>query len=400
MKTYLSDKASYSEEENELTLLQKKLRVEGRKILDLTVTNPTALGFEYDGRLLGNAISSSGINQYNPDPRGMLQAREAIAGYYRGRNIFVDPGDLYLTSGTSEALSILLKLLCDPGDEILIPSPGYPLFEMIAALENIGSTRYHLTMSDGGNQSSRWEIDFQDLENRITHKTKAIILIQPNNPTGSVLSGREAVEIVKFSERNGIPLIVDEVFSEYLDPGEKYSFISSGEIPVFTLNGISKMLLLPQMKLAWIHAGSSGEMKKILKHSLDIICDTYLTVNTPVQLGLHNLFEIGKSRQEEMKKRLKRNMFFAHNIFDSSSEVRLIPREGGWSLVLEIGSESDDENFCVDLLLNHNVLVHPGYMFDFTGKCFIILSVIVPEEEFAAGIRLIQNCLHSRKMKK
>lgn len=387
----------------------------GLEILDLTGSNPTQAGIDYPEDLL-KKLSSPESMRYNPSPQGYLPARKAIANWYSRSGRAVSPDDLLLTASTSEAYAYLFKLLCDPGDEILIPTPTYPLFDSLAELEHIELIRYPLLpMEDSSaHPIARWKPDFDFLRSIISTRSKAIILVHPNNPTGHLTTTEDLSVYLEIAAEYGLSLIVDEVFSEYLLADGKHSPLTSSGPLVFTLNGLSKMLGLPQVKLGWIHlSGNRATVDEALSH-LEWIADAYLSVNTPVQVACEELLEHGATIRAAILGRLKTNLDFC--LANCSGWATLRRPEAGWYAVLEVdatlpishgsGRTDDagesvhahhhqyrrldaslDETFAEDLVAKTGVYVLPGSLFGFTEGCPIVLSLLTPIVDFQKGFR-------------
>lgn len=365
------------------------LEAAGAEILDLTRSNPTLAGIPYpDG--LSALLDRPGMLRYHPDPKGLPEARLAVAGYYASRGRRVDPDHLILTASTSEAYAFLFKLLCNPGDEILIPSPTYPLFDALAELENVNLVRYPLRREIGG--QGRWRADFGFLRSLISTRCKALILVHPNNPTGHLTDGDEMRAYLDFAAEHGLAMIVDEVFRDYVLGERAYRSLESDGPLVFTLNGFSKILGLPQMKLGWIHA-EGREASAALGH-LEWIADAFLSVNTPVQAAASDLLACGGAIQTAILARVRRNLSTAIEVAGSK---RILPPDAGWYLILELESGLDDGDFALDLLNKRHVHAYAGHLFGFEGGCRLVLSLLGPEAEFREGLQRIIAFSEERK---
>jgi alanine-synthesizing transaminase len=337
-------------------------------VLDLTESNPTRAGLEYPRAEILDALSDARALQYDPEPRGLLSAREAVAGYYGN----VPASRILLTASTSEAYSYLFKLLCDPGDEILSPRPSYPLFEFLAGLESVRVVQYPLRY-DGV-----WHIDFEALERAVTPRTKAMVVVNPNNPTGSFLKREEWSRLQKF----GIPILSDEVFSDYAfspDESRVQSLTNASEVLTFSMSGLSKIAALPQMKLGWIVASGPGQEAALER--LELIADTYLSVATPVQIALPRLLAASVVVRKQILDRTRTNLALLRQ---STVPLHL---EGGWYATLQVPRTKTEEEWAIELLDRHNVLVQPGFYFDFESEAFLVLSLLTPPDVFAAGLR-------------
>ncbi len=360
---------------NRLFQLISEKRRKGEAIFDLTESNPTRCGFTpaYSGR--PHALPP----QYNPRPKGLLEARQAISRYYSELGRSVDPEDIILTASTSEAYSFLLRLLCDPGDCVLAPRPSYPLFSFLADLNDVRLGCYRLRYV------SDWQIDLENFEKAIwEEKPKAVIFVNPNNPTGNYVSDDEWKAVSTLCEKTGTAIISDEVFWDYrfaktgTVPRLKYGM---GTVPVFALNGISKILGLPQMKLSWVVVDGPEDLKKQAIEKLEIIADTYLSVNTPVQLALAGWMEKRREVQAEIMNRCRENLDFL------SRKINISKPQGGWYAILKVSSKMTDEEFAIDLLGQQNVLVQPGYFYDFDEEGYLVLSLLPEPQIFEEGVR-------------
>jgi alanine-synthesizing transaminase len=375
-----------SHDPSPLWLALESRRAAGAPVIDLTLSNPTLAGFAYPESI--PALLASGVFPYRPTPQGDAAAREAIGGYYRARGRRCDAADLFLTASTSEAYAFLFKLLCDPGDEILIPSPTYPLFDALAGLEHVELVRYPLVAESGG-QGTPWRADIGFLRSMVSTRTKALILVHPNNPTGHLAQADEVRAYLDLAAEYDFALIVDEVFSDYaLGPVPYAAIVSDGPL-VFTLNGFSKLLALPQLKLGWIHLGGAADKVAAAKPHLEWICDAFLSVNTPVQSAVPALLGLRDEIQGPILARLRANLAAARDLAAKSRAMRALIPEAGWSLVLDIAAAAADEAFCLTLLRDHGVYVHPGHLFGWESGCRLVVSLLGPEAEFRKGIAAI-----------
>jgi aspartate/methionine/tyrosine aminotransferase len=375
--------------ENELSLRTAELRKTGRPILDLTVSNPTDAGLCANDAELRECFASVSPSRYEPDPRGMRTARELVASWIGADR--VDPDSIWLTSGTSEAYGHLFKLLADPGDEVAIPVPSYPLFQHLLDLEGLSARSYHLRYGD------RWAIDFESLEGAVNSRTRAIVIVHPNNPTGSFVGVDEMKELVRLCERRGVALIVDEVFLKYAFDGEIGSSFATIEssAPIFVLNGLSKQFGLPQMKLSWIHVNAPHGMKEEISRRLDWIADSYLSVSTPVQLALPGLEKIGNDLHLKITNRIQENVAILKQSIEGKPDVRDVSGEGGWSAILRLPDHVNEENLVRDLLVGEGVQVYPGYFFDLPFSASIVLSLLAPGADFQRALERILSRVRS-----
>lgn len=373
-------------EPNELTLLYNAKKKYGERIYDLTSTNPTKLGFNYDAKhILKHFIDERSL-VYEPDPRGLISAREEIAVYYSETGKYVQPDDIFIVPSTSEAYSYLFKLLLDADEEVLIPQPCYPLFEFLAKLDMCRVVYYPLVYDYRGG----WTTDFIMLEKKITPKTKAILIINPNNPTGSYLKKEEYNKFITLSDKYNLSLVVDEVFSDYeISAGETALKSTTGieSSITFILNGFSKMLGLPQMKFGWILIqGEEGKKREAIKR-LEVIADTYLSAATPVQYAAKMLFKTREKIQEEIKQRISENYNLLKTKFLLNPDVKVLNCEGGWSGILNYENLLiPEDEYVFKLLDTKNVLIHPGYYYDFFTEGYAVLSLLTKPEDMEEGL--------------
>jgi aspartate/methionine/tyrosine aminotransferase len=358
----------------------------GRPLLDLTNSNPTTCGFRYPEERLLAALNNRQILHYEPESQGLRTAREAIANYYRGRpgffgvNPSIDPGHIVITSGTSEAYSYVFRLLCEVGDEVLVPAPSYPLFEYLADLADIRPVPYTLVYDHG------WQIDLAGVAGALTARSKAVMVVHPNNPTGSFIKRKEARELASICAARDVAIIADEVFLDYADGTELPStFAAESPALAFTLSGLSKISLLPQMKLGWIAASGPKRLTETAMQRLEVIGDTYLSPSIPGQLALPEMLDMRGNLQAQMRQRLCANLDFLDALLPRGGPVERLKREGGWYAVLRVPVTGSDEDLATELLENKGVLVHPGHFFDFSNDGFLVVSLIVNEAEFQEG---------------
>ena len=363
---------------NRIAQAIEQKRREGAPLLDLTESNPTHVGLACPAEIV-QAFACERILTYDPAPAGMREAREAVAGYYSSRRIPVDPERILLTASTSEAYAYLFKLLTDPGDEVLVPRPSYPLFEFLATMESVRVRSYPLAYSGG------WHIDWDGLLAAVTERTRAIVVVNPNNPTGSFLKAAELEGLVKLS----IPLISDEVFSDYAfsaDPerAETVARLESGL--AFALSGLSKTAGLPQMKLGWIVVAGSSQERRRARERLEWIADTFLSVGTPVQCAAARLLAAGESVRHQIRHRTAANLEFARQTA-AGTEASLLAVEGGWYATLQAPRTRSEEEWTLDLLHRARVLVQPGFFFDFETEAFLVVSLLPEPSAFQEGFR-------------
>ena len=367
---------------NRLADALKVARAEGRTILDLTESNPTRAGFDYPSDLLRLLTDPRGLT-YAPAPFGLLEAGAAVARDYFRRGVDVVPERIALTASTSEAYGCLFKLLTDAGDEVLIPRPSYPLFEHLASLDRVTPRTYDL------DPDAEWRIDFRSLEAAITARTRAILVVSPNNPTGSFVKSQEVERLAALAAAHDLALIADEVFADYeLTAGSRDAagrVMDRHDILSFSLGGLSKSVGLPQLKLAWIAVAGPPRLVDPALERLELICDTYLSVSTPVQLAASRLLERGVGVREQIARRVSVNYQRLLEKTASMPVCRVLVMGGGWSAVLEVPSLESEEALVVNLLKDEGVLAHPGYFFDFPRESYLVISLLVSEEQFAEG---------------
>jgi alanine-synthesizing transaminase len=368
---------------NALSLALKEAHASGLEIFDLAISNPTEAGVSPDAQAVLGALVNSEALRYDPQPRGLLQARQAVCQYYReGHRVFeLDPERIVLTTSTSEAYSYVFRLLCDPGDEILVPKPSYPLFEFLADLSDVKLVPYPLIYDHG------WQIDFDSLHKAATSRSRAVIVVHPNNPTGSYASLSETAALNDFCRDYSAALIVDEVFLDYAHDGEpRPSFAANDEALTFTLSGISKISALPQMKLAWVVANGPANFVADAGARLEVIADTYLSMNAPVQLAAPVFLELRKSIQPILLDRLRANLAELDRQLVMHPACIRLQVEGGWYAVLRVPAVESDEDLAIRLLRHAQVSVHPGHFYDFTTDGHLVLSLITEPHIFREGI--------------
>jgi alanine-synthesizing transaminase len=372
-----------------LTCAIEEARASGQTILDLTISNPTEAGIRPDTGAVLAALSNSEAMHYDPQPRGLLSARRAVCRYYRESHGVsnLDPEQLILTTSTSEAYSYIFRLLCNPGDEILVPKPSYPLFEFLADLADVKLVPYPLLYDHG------WQIDFDSLYKAANPRCRAVILVHPNNPTGSYVSANETSALNSFCRSHALALIVDEVFLDYShDATPRPSFVANADALTFTLSGISKISALPQMKLAWVATSGPEEIVAESGARLEVIADTFLSMNAPVQLAADVLLAQRRLIQPILLERLRANLAELDQQLLKHPSCARLQAEGGWYAVLRVPAIESDEDLAVRLLRKANVSVHPGHFYDFPNEGYLVLSLITEPVTFREGVaRLLQH---------
>jgi alanine-synthesizing transaminase len=355
-------------------------RASGRGLIDLTATNPTAVGIHYDADLLA-VLSSPAALTYSPEPFGLRSARRAVAADYARRGISVAEDRIVLTASTSEAYSVLFKLLCAPdGDDVLVPQPSYPLFDHLTRLDGVGCRPYSLEYH------GRWLVDERSVDAAWTPRTRALLAVTPNNPTGSILSSAERSELAHRCADRNAALILDEVFADYVfDAHAIAPAVRSVQALTFRLGGLSKSAGLPQVKLGWIAVDGPGELARAALERLELICDTYLSVSTPVQVAAPSLIERGASIRRQIDERIRANLECLRRMARAEPSLELLHAEGGWSAVIRVPSKCSEEELVIALLERHETLVHPGFFFDFAHESFLVLSLLPAPDVFAEG---------------
>jgi len=369
---------------NRLSEVLAAKREQGAPILDLTQSNPTRAGFEYPEELR-RAFDDPGVLDYDPHPAGLLAAREAVGGYYQQRGLTVEPGRIVLTASTSEGYSFLFKLLANPGDEVLVPRPSYPLFEYLGKLESIEVRQYPLEYDRA------WAIDMDALAAAITVRTRAVVIVNPNNPTGSYIKRGELETLTRLAADRGIALISDEVFSDYAfapDPNRVPCLAGVGDCAVFSLSGLSKIVGLPQMKLGWVVVAGPAAARAEAIERLEWIADTYLSVSAPVACAAGRLVEHGAAVRRQIQERTAANLAFAQRAL-AGTAMEILALEGGWSATMRVPRVRAEEEWCLELLERENVLVQPGYFYDFESEAFLVVSLLTPPAEFQEGLKRI-----------
>ncbi|MES2390071.1 MAG: pyridoxal phosphate-dependent aminotransferase [Acidobacteriota bacterium] len=372
--------------ENDLSVAVREARASGRELFDLTVSNPTACGFAYDAeRLLAPLARASAIS-YEPDPLGMMVAREAVAAYYRDHGADVPMERICLTTSTSEAYSFLFRLLCDPGDEVLIARPSYPLFDYIAQLDDVKLREYPLLYDPGaaGDDAHAWAIDLHALETAIGPKTRAVIVVHPNNPTGNFASAAERAALEELCSKHGLALIVDEVFLDYgFGSVAAETFATGGKALCFVLSGLSKICGLPQMKASWIAACGPDDLSGKAMARLEVIADTFLSMNAPVQHALPVWLARRRGLQQQIRERVAGNLEVLDRRVAGTSAQRLA-MQGGWAAVVRVPRDVDQVPF-VEAALGRGVVVQPGEFYGLpAGR--IVLSLLTSAEVWARGL--------------
>jgi len=396
-----ADRTNWDLRPNRLSVALAERRAAGLPVIDLTASNPTECGFVYDQGAILAALGNPASMVYVPEPRGLLTAREAVCAYYAARGGLaspdkvslekMSPDDVVLTTSTSEAYSFAFRLLCNAGDEVLVPQPSYPLFDFLAQLHDVRLVRYPLIYDHG------WQIDFHALRERLTERTRAVIVVHPNNPTGHFCKAREMAELHEICAGRGMAIIADEVFLDYALDGEaRRSFVAGGAAGqdtalTFTMSGLSKICGLPQMKAAWMVTSGPKLAKREALARLEVIADTFLSMNAPVQHAMAELLRLRGALQEQLSERvcanlaeLDRRIGACHDGAGQGSWARL-ETEGGWYAVVRLPAGRDSGGLALALLSGRGVYVHPGHFYELPGTRDVVVSLITPAVDFSDG---------------
>jgi alanine-synthesizing transaminase len=376
---------------NQFSEALDRARQNGAKLIDLTISNPTEAGFDFDRSAIKAATSEAMDAPYRPEPKGMQLAREAVAGYYAEQQVpvKVDPANIVITASTSEAYSYLFRLVCEPGDEVLAAQPSYPLFDFLADIQDVKLTQYPLFYDHG------WHVDLHTLRRALTPRTRAVMVVNPNNPTGSFVSNQERDELAEICVQRDIPLIVDEVFLDYPFTEAPQSFAGETRAMTFTLSGLSKIAGMPQMKVAWLVANGPDERVGGAMERLEVIADTYLSVSTPMQHAIPAMLAVRSAFQSQLRVRLHTNLEQLDAELAKQHLCSRLAVQGGWYATLRVPVTGSDEDLAVALLERAQVVAHPGHFFDFTSDGYLVLSLMTPESVFAEGVRRILRHIQS-----
>ena len=381
-----AERTSWNLVPNALTAALERFRASGRPVIDLTISNPTACGFKYETEAVLRALANPLSLEYAPDPRGLLTARRAVGEYYAALGAKVDAADILLTTSTSEAYAFAFRTICDPCCEVLIPEPGYPLFEFLAEVQDVRLVRYPIFYDHG------WHIDFHALEKAICDKTRAVVVVHPNNPTGHYTSADERARLNEICAKHDLALIADEVFLDFsLTPraGRATTFATNEDVLTFTMSGISKISGLPQMKAAWLIASGPEDLKTQALERLEVISDTFLSMNAPIQHALPEFLAQRHSFQRQLTERVKANLAEFDRQLAARTSCTRLDVEAGWYAIVRVPATRTDEQTALDLLEKHGVSIHPGHFYDFPGDGYFVLSLITPTSDFSAGIRFL-----------
>jgi aspartate/methionine/tyrosine aminotransferase len=378
-----SERVPRSLSPNRITRAVSTARSGATPIVDLTITNPTCAGIDYPLDLLAALASPDGL-KYTPEPFGLPSARAAVAADYARRGETVDPRRIVLTASTSEAYTLLFKLLCAPrGDDALVPTPSYPLFDHLTMLDGVRAVPYRLEYH------GRWTLAADELDRAWTDGVRAVLAVSPNNPTGSIVSDDELQELSDRCARRHAALIVDEVFADYPIDVEKAAHRPAAPPPclTFRLGGLSKSAGLPQVKLGWMAVEGPEALVEEALERLEVVCDAYLSVSTPVQVAAPSLIASGAAARGQILRRVRQNAGALRAAAARHPAVDVLPAEAGWSAVVRVPSKRSEEDLVVELLEQDRILVHPGFFFDFPHESFVVLSLLPEPVVFADGVR-------------
>jgi aspartate/methionine/tyrosine aminotransferase len=368
---------------NRITATIAALRAAGAPYVDLTESNPTKVGIEYPDTLIAELGHPRSLD-HRPSPFGLMEARQAVVADLARRGLDVPAERVVLATSTSEAYGVLFKLLCDPGDSVLVPRPSYPLFDHLTKLEGVTATHYELSYE------GRWRVDLKSLERGVSSRTKAVLVVNPNNPTGSFLTQDEIKSLAELCRLRSLALIGDEVFADYSWTGASpASVVAQDAALTFSLGGLSKAVGLPQLKLGWIAASGPPELVGEALERMEIICDAFLSVATPVQLGLPELLKEGVFVRDQIRKRIGENLRQLEDAIRRHPSCQQLRADGGWYAVVKVPATASEEALVIDLLERDRVLVHPGYFFDFPSEGFIVVSLLPRVAAFGRGIEAV-----------
>lgn len=381
-------RTAWNLQQNRLSQALAAHRAAGKRLIDLTISNPTECGFTYEGETILRALQNPAALKYEPNPRGLAVARAAVAQYYAHRGAKISLENIFLTTSTSEAYSFVFRTLCNPDDEVLIPSPGYPLFDFLADISDVRLVRYPLVYDYG------WQMDFHVLEQAVTPRTRAVIVVNPNNPTGNYCQPQEMRRLNEICAAREIAIIADEVFLDFsLVDEPRASFAENADVLTCTLSGISKICGLPQMKVAWLIVNGPTALNSQAAERMEVIADTYLSLNAPAQWALPALLDTRYAFQQQLLARVRANLAELDKQLTAQSPCRRLQVEGGWNAVIQVPITGADEELALQLLQSAGVYAHPGHFYDFATNGHFVVSLIAPTENFSEGIKSL---LHVR----
>ncbi len=381
-----SSRTNWSLTPNRLSRILRERREAGLPILDLTESNPTRCGLVLDHHDILAPLQNAEAMTYQPDPRGLRVARESVARYYAERGVSLDPSQIFLTSSTSEAYTFVFRLLADVGDSILVPQPSYPLFDFLGNLNDVDVIPYPLAYHNG------WQVDLQGLASRWHSRTRAVLVVHPNNPTGSYIRKNELAAIADLCRRSNAAIISDEVFSDYGLDGNSERVVTHAQensVLTFTLSGLSKISALPQMKLAWIVVNGPAELRRRAEERLEVIADTYLSVSAPIALAAPAWLAQRGAIQSQVIERVRTNLHHLDEVLGPDLPVSRLSVEGGWYAILRVPATRSDEAWAIELLTQTGVSLHPGHFYDFPTEGHLVLSLLPRPDVFANALQRI-----------
>lgn len=384
-----SRRVAFEGQTNRLWRLLQQKRQAGLSVIDLTESNPTRVGLEFPNAEILEALADPRSLVYEPASRGLAAARQAVSAYYADRGLNVASDRLVLTASTSEAYAHLFRLLGDPGDRFLFPQPSYPLFEFLARMESIELVPYQVDY-DGV-----WHLNLESLRSALSPAVRAVMLVNPNNPTGSFLKRDELDVLQQVCRQHELALIVDEVFSDYaleISDDVVASVAAGDEVLTFTLSGLSKVCGLPQLKLGWIAVSGPAAPRDEALEKLDWIADTFLSVGAPVQHAAGRLLDGRRGFQTALTRRLKENLLILRSELEGTPG-RALRVEGGWYAVVQLPQTRSEEQWVVEMLDRSDVLLHPGYFFGFPAEAFVVVSLLVQPEVLGEGVARLRKFL-------
>jgi len=394
--SFFAQRTSWNLATNRYSEALEAHRRAGRELLDLTASNPTTIGLHYRDAELLRALANPDALRYDPQPKGLLAAREAIAAYYAEHGVRISPDDLILTTSTSEAYSFVFRLLCDPSDAVLVPTPSYPLFDFLADIQDVKLFPYELVYDHG------WQLEVTSLFGAVDRalatgaRCGAVLAVHPNNPTGSFLQPRELQLLNDTCAENDMAIVADEVFLDYaLGTQPPLTCAANEEALTFTLSGLSKISGLPQMKVAWIAVSGPQALKRDAMARLEVIADTYLSMNAPVQLALPAMLEERNNIQPQLMRRVRANLAELDTQLAKQKLCHRLEVEGGWYAIVRVPARGSDEELAIALLREKNVLVQPGHFYDFAADGYLVVSLITPEADFAEGIKRLLELINT-----
>ena len=377
-----ADRTNWNLKSNRLSEALAVYRAAAKPLLDLTVSNPTECGFDYERQKILQALANPDSLSYDPNPKGLLAARRAVAAYYSAHGIVIPVENIILSTSTSEAYSFAFRVLCNAGDEVLIPEPSYPLFSFLANIHDLRLVSYPLLYDHG------WQVDFYALQQAITPRTRGVIVVNPNNPTGHFCKVDEIEKLNEICSSRQMAIIADEVFLDFhLGATRPSSFSANTASLSFSLSGLSKIAGLPQMKVAWLITTGPEQLKAQALSRLEVIADTFLSMNTPVQLAIPCFVDLGRGFQRQLIARVRRNLAELDLHLAAQSACARLEVEGGWYAVLRVPVTRSDEDLAIDLLTTQGIYVHPGHFYDFPTDGYLIVSLITPADDFEEGIK-------------